>query len=251
MRKSTTTFVLVYILVAVVLIGVCLTVGPDNVRWVSTLLSGLFVGTIALFHSRIWNYFAGPKLDIALNLAPPDCHRTEIEGPEVPGRIKMRVRKPCYYFRFRIYNHGESLAKHVEVIIEELWRRSFETGPLVRDETFLPLNLVWSHMRSMGAQDPTVIIRQNVQPFGIFKFCDLGYVVDGNPLFFFDFFLQPFARPNYENPGIYKIKIVASASNSRPTTRWFQIQWTGDWAETEEEMFTQNHIIIEPTTPEK
>lgn len=243
-RKSTVIYI--YILTAMGLIGICFSIDIDNARWVATLLSGLFVGSIALFHQRIWNYFAQPKLDIVLNLTSPDCHETEIGHPQDSKR-----RVPCYYFRFRIYNYGESLAKDVEVIIEELWRRSIDTGQFVKDKTFLPLNLVWSYMREIGSEDPSVLIRQNVQPFGIFKFCDLGHIIQGRPLFYFDFFLKPFARRNFEIEGIYKIKILTSASNSRPTTRWFQIRWTGKWTEKEKEMFTQNHIIIEPTTPEK
>jgi hypothetical protein len=234
LRKSTVIYI--YVLALEVLIGICLSIDPDTARWLSTLLSGLFVGSIALFHQRIWNYFAQPKLDVVINLDSPDCHKTEIE--ETPA---LGVRRPCYYFRFRIYNHGESLAKDVEVIIEELWRKSIDTGQFVKDETFLPLNLVWSHFRS---------ITQNVQPFGVFKFCDLGYIIDGRPLFYFDFFLEPFARPNFVIDGTYKVKVVASATNSRPNIRWFQIQWTGKWAEKKEEMFTQGHIVIEPTTPE-
>lgn len=246
LRKPTVIFVFVYILAAVGLIGVCLSIDPDTARWLSTLLSGIFVGSIALFHSRVWNYFTQPKLDIVLNLTSPDCHITEIGYPKDPKR-----KVPCYYFRFRIYNHGESLAKDVEVIFEEIWKRNIDTGQFVRDDTFLPLNLVWSYMREMGSKDPNILIRQNVQPFGIFKFCDLGHIIDGRPFFYFDFFLKPLARPNHVFDGTCKIKVLASASNSRPTTRWFKIQWTGKWAEKEEDMFTQNHIIIEPTTPEK
>jgi len=169
-------------LAVVAIIGICLSIDPDSARWVSTLLSGLFVGTIALFHQRIWNYFVQPRLDVVFNLASPDSHKTEIKGI---GHVE---KTPCYYFRFRIYNYGESLAKDVEVIIEELWKKSIDTGKFVKDGTFLPLNLIWSYMREIGSENPSGLIRQNVQPFGIFKFCDIGHIVQGRPFFFFDFF---------------------------------------------------------------
>ena len=102
----------------------------------------------------------------------------------------------------------------------------------------------------MESKDPNILIRQNVQPFGIFKFCDLGHIIDGKPFFYFDFFLEPLARPNSVFKGTYKIKILTSASNSRPTTRWFQIQWTGKWAEEEKDMFSKDCIIIGSTTAE-
>jgi len=240
LRKSTVIYI--YILVVEVLIVVCLSIDPDTARWLSTLLSGLFVGTIALFHPRIWNYFTQPRLNIVLRLTPPDCHRTEMQWEMETGKHQLPIRAPCYYFRFRIYNYGESLAKDVEVVIEELWLRNIDTGQFAKDETFLPLDLVWSHIRT---------ITQNIQPFGVFKFCDLGYIIHGEPLFHFDFFLQPFARPNFVREGTYKIKVTASASNSRPTTRWFKIQWTGKWAEEEKDMFAEDCITIEPTTAEK
>ena len=126
-----------------------------------------------------------------------------------------------------------------------------DTRRFIKHETFLPLNLVWTDMRDMVGRDSTVIIRQNIQPFGVFKFCDLCYLIKGRPYLFFDFFLEPLARSNFLVDGTYKIKVVASASNSKPIHRWFQIRWTGQWADWEKEMFSKKHIIIEPTTPEK
>jgi len=265
LRKST--FIYLAILVVVGLIGICLSINPDTARWLSTLLSGLFVGSIALFHQRIWNYFTKPKLDIELNLKSPDCHRTEIGSPQ--------QRFPCYYFRLRIYNRGESLSKDVEVIIQELWID--RNGRFERDGTFLPLNLVWSHMRSLTGSQPAILenipvvifnqadqtlqIRQNIPPFNAFRFCDLLFIRhekdpnqegrNGSLQFRFDFFIESFARSNKQDPGNYKIKLTVLASNSEPKDQWFQIRWTGKWAEKEEKMFTQDNIIIKPTTPEK
>ena len=124
-RKST--IIYVYFFTAIGLIGICVSIDLESARWVATLLSGIFVGTIALFHPRIWNYFTQPKLDIVLNLAPPDCNLTRVRDPFKLGELiperdpsKAEELTEGYSFRFRIYNHGESLAKDIEVIIEEL-----------------------------------------------------------------------------------------------------------------------------------
>lgn len=198
-------------------------------------------------------------MDIVLNLAPPDCNYTPIRDPFkreelIPKRDtseREELTTPAYYFRFRIYNHGESLAKDVEVVLEELWVKREDTGYFMKNETFPPMNLVWTHMRSMVSSDSAVVIRQNIQPYGAFKFCDLCYIVKGRPWLFFDSFLESFAPPNFVIDGTYKIKVVASSSNSKPTHRWFQIKWTGKWTVGEEEMFTEKHIIIEPATSER
>ncbi len=207
--------------------------------WTATVTT-LFLGIIALFQERFWNWLKKPELVIGFWLKPPDCHRTWFGG-EIG----------TYYFRLRIINNGKSLAKDVEVIVEELYK-NVAGSTYKQDAEFLPLNLVWSHFRG---------IKQNIQPFGIYKFCDLGFILepnaqqmnintgtvfpkkDGKLLFWFDFAIQPFAKPNHLLPGRYRFKITATASNAAPAKADFELYWSGNWKDTDSDMMDKEIVI--------
>lgn len=245
----------VFLIVVAAIVFVVFGVFPFLVReapvwastWTSTFIA-LFLGAIALFQDRLRDWLQRPELRIDLRLEPPDCHMTGFGGsPDSPGSVK------CYYFRLRIANNGRSVAKDVEVIAEELFK-SVADGSFQQDNAFLPLNYKWSHFGG---------IEKNIQPFGVYKFCDFGFILhptaprlsikegivfplhDQKLLFWFDFAIQPNAKPNYLMPGKYRVKITATASNCPKVSKDFMLSWSGNWHDDDRNMLGRE-IVIKP-----
>jgi hypothetical protein len=140
--------------------------GPIEVKVVEPLVTDwlIAIGTIsvaiiALFQDKIRALLQRPKLDLSVNVAPPDCHKT-------PVYSKLGERAGLY-IRLRVTNSGNQKAELVEVVATELSRemanKSFE-----KIGNFPLINLLWTHIRKAYFQ----VISPHME-----KLCDLGHII--------------------------------------------------------------------------
>ncbi len=191
------------------------------------------VAIIAIFQDKIRMWLLRPKLQVELDLKPPDCHKTkmrysyEYRGgasflPSDPSKLPKEQVVDTYYFRLRVSNSGNHKAESVEIFASELLRFQAD-GSYDTVDTFLPMNLVWSHYRT--------IFLPAISP-GTYKHCDIGHIVDpehrssilteekdwpnvdrAKAIFSFDTAVQPFTLSYLIPPGRYRLSIIVAASN--------------------------------------
>ncbi len=113
--------------------------------WIGSIATILAV-IVALFKEELIKIWRRPELEARIKLAAPDCHKTKMTPSDInTGRI---VERPdCYYFRLWIKNSGHQRAEKVQVFVSKLFRRHAD-GSFVEEDSFLPMNLRWSHSQS-------------------------------------------------------------------------------------------------------
>jgi hypothetical protein len=224
--------------------------------WV-LILTSLFLGfsafAVAIFGPPLADLLKrkvlAPKLTVSFELAPPFCHQTFF-GSRADGW-------PAFFFRFWVLNDGKSLAQTCEAVLDELWiYDEAETPHKVED--FRPVNLRWTG-RAPGKL-PIRFLDINPQRG---YYCDIGHIASPDyqkeielpgrvrvdllgskkgPLRLMLAQIEsPFSQPNCLPSGKYAIKVLLYSENApyqhRPV--FFEIVWSGEWRDTEEEMFKQ------------
>jgi hypothetical protein len=190
---------------------------------------------VALFREDLVSIWRRPILDLRLQTGPPDCQKTpliSINGGQPIG--------DAYYFRLWVFNDGRLRAEDVQIfaasLIYKMADRSFEP---VRD--FLPMNLVWSH--SLTSKQGPEIFAKGISP-EMGKHCDLGFIEQPHGGDDLCFALAVEAIPNTGShklkPGIYKLELKVAASNSKPVTKYLEMNITGKWSEDENKMLKEN-----------
>lgn len=205
--------------------------------WISSNVAATVALLIAVFSERLKRLFWHPKLDVQCTCTPPDCLKTSVTIPGVPPQV---ISRPCYYFRIRVGNVGCSSAENVEVIAEELYDRR-ANGQFEKRRDFQALNLLWAHYGKP---------RFDAIPPGVYRHCDLGHVVlDIYPrpkthqpegrleTFDFDFVVHPNTGQSRLQPGTYRLRIAAVASNARIVRRTVELVFSGQWHNDEATMF--------------
>lgn len=119
----------------------------------------LIVGLLGVFRERILKRFYRPKMQLIADLAPPDCHKTQIRYPS--GSMGE-----CYYLRFRLENFGNEDATDLEVMITGVERKN-NVGEFEVFKEFLPQNLKWSNINEVSMK--------RIPP-GVFKNLDFGSI---------------------------------------------------------------------------
>jgi hypothetical protein len=163
----------------------------------------------------------------------------------------------AYYFRLKVTNEGNKAAERVEVFASEL-RKEQASGTYEKIETFLPMNLKWSHI---GTTYRDIISR------GMPKHCDLCHIVrpedraylppENNPrldvppnqtLLFFEVEVRPFTMAHILPPGKYQLDILVGAANAEPSKFTIRINHTGKWYDDEAQMFKEGVSLskVEP-----
>jgi len=200
-----------------------------------TAFGTILLAIVAAFQDQIRSYLSKPKLDLTINLSPPDCHKTNLVRSTGPGTQEVAE---CYYIRLRVRNLGNYRAEYVEAQAAEL-HRELENRELQKVETFLPMNLVWSHVRT--AYLPSL------SP-GMEKLLDLGHIIDparraafpseenlalnvppGQPTLALDTEVISTTPGHILAPGVYFLKLVLGASNSKPLVKSLRIRLIGTW----------------------
>lgn len=188
---------------------------------------------IALFQDRIREWWNKAKLEINISITPPDCHKIELHDQ------KGNFIQNCIYLRARVTNIGRRPAENTEVMISRLWKID-ALGNEKIVETFLPMNLAWSHYRTNNMRIPT----------GVFRHCDIGDIrcYASETQMRFDIIVQPyqvegFKYPNIVNPGKYRFELITSADNAISEQSLWELEFDGIWVEDEKEML-KKHIHI-------
>lgn len=213
--------------------------------WIVAAGTGVMaiVAVVAIFQDRIRAWLTHPTLSASIDVSPPDCHKTTVASYTPQGQIVRRA--DCYYFRLRVKNSGNQRAEMVEIFAGELSKRQAD-GSFRKMDSFLPMNLLWSHIRKP--------FRDAISP-GMEKLCDLGHIVDpaqrskfpmeGNPqlgvpagqtIFSFDLEVQSFTMSHLIPPGTYRLTVLVGAANAKPVRKTMEIVLTGDWYDDESRM---------------
>lgn len=213
----------------------------------------LILALVALFGEKFWEWVTRPKLRIAFNLRPPNCHKTAFGDGA-----------PVYFLRVLVSNEGKRPAKDVEVFLKDL--RCIETFgaiPTVR-ERFLPLNLRWSHYTDPAAGFlPYPWLLPSISQ-GLPKHCDLAHIIhpryrqsrpladdpslkvpSQNTMLHLELIVKPHTLSHLWPPGTYELKLVAGASNAKPKEYSIRLTLTGEWFDDEERMLTTG-ILARP-----
>lgn len=213
--------------------------------------TALFLGFCALFvpflAELIKRKLFAPQLSIEFSQTHPYCHLTK----RGDGSL-------VYYFRFGVLNEGKSQARFCEAILEELWLAD-SSGKFIPDENFSPVNLTW--VGQYEQRKEYLITKQFVDINPKRKiFCDIGHIsspdfqkraeksqfyLEKNSeelKFFFDTSVKFFSQRDCVSPGRAKIKISIYSENAPKCEKYFQIVWSGNWKDREQDMFRE--IVI-------
>lgn len=191
-----------------------------------------------------------------MDLSPPDCHKTRMRvgkqhvgGVSVlssdPHQMKHTQEVDVFYLRFRVYNTGNLKAENVEVFASELYRMQAD-GTYKKVDSFLPMNLVWSHFHEMFI--PAISMNT-------YKHCDLAHIIkpEGREtipgehkswpnvphektILSFDTVVKPYTKSYLLPHGKYRLKLIIAASNSRAKKKTLEINLTGNWYDEEDQM---------------
>jgi hypothetical protein len=224
-------------------------------EWIGAIGS-ILLAILAVFQDKVRAWLTRPRLRLEARTAQPFCHKTSWTHPYPPGdprygpNLKIEY-LPCYYFRLKISNVGNSAASHVEVFASALKHRRAdqEFEPVLR---FTPMNLVWAHNHAVYLP---------FLPPKMSKFCDLGHIIAplerkkvGHDLdslrpdqciLALDLESGPTMKGHLVEPGTYRLTLLVAAENARP--REYEVElFVGDWHDSEEDMFRQGvgiHVI--------
>jgi hypothetical protein len=185
---------------------------------------------VALFQDVFRAWVFGPRLNIEVETAPPDC----VAVPFHDSRGFLVANS--YYVRFRVRNDGRSGAEGVEVYAKEVQRLQ-SNGQWQRLTTFPTMNLIWADVGGvpMGLIGP-----------GTAKHCNLGRVVDpakrraedynsklNLPDDVVSFLFELAVKPNHQGhiigPGVYRVLLEVSARNATTINRVLTLAIEGPW----------------------
>ena len=144
-------------------------------------------------------------------------------------------------------------ADDCEAVLERVWKED-DAKKLHKWENFLPVNLKWS------GENPTKNFERacfkTIYPGGRRIFCDIGHICHPKHQaastyrgiteeerqknkFFFELPQKFFYQWDCLIPGKYQIQISVYSKNAEKITGKFKISWSGEWRDSEEEMFRE------------
>ena len=162
---------------------------------------------------------------------------------------------PTYYLRLRVVNNGNDKAESVELFAAELSRQKAD-GTFDRVNSFLPMNLVWSHYGG--------VFLSAISP-DTYKHCDLGHIVDpkmrdrvpiekkpwtddevahDDAILSLNTAVLPHTKSYLIRPGVYRLVVILAAANAKPFRKTLEINLTGDWYDDEEKMLAEGIGIM-------
>ncbi len=118
-------------------------------------------------------------------------------------------------------------------------------------ESFLPMNLRWSHGQQ-GSRAPEIFADGISPEMG--KHCDLGRVVDpkhhanlgeelpsaqaGEAVLALDLEVPPNTKSHLIPPGVYQLQLLVAAANCAPVKKVIELTITGKWFADQTQMFS-------------
>jgi hypothetical protein len=220
-------------------------------QWVAGL-GTLGAVLVALFKDPYLRWRSRPVLNASIVPRPPDCAKN-IASIVKKSTGKVVARTDCYYLRLWIENTGKGRAEQVQVYAASLSRRG-KDGQYQPVNTFLPMNLLWSHSRPDA---PEVFAAGISSQMG--RHCDLGHIIDppasekfGAPhtnavLGICTLILDVEAPPGTGNhllePGEYRLEVRVAGANAARVTRVVNIKFDGRWFADERQMLTEGITV--------
>jgi hypothetical protein len=216
----------------------------------------LFLGFVALFvpyfSEVIKRYYFAPSLIIEFNEISPDCHKTKCKTWDTQTG-KLLYDEPFYQFRFRVKNKGKSQAKKCEVVMQKLFF-SDSAGNFRPYTPYTPVNLNWGSgyeefvdinphrtffcdllsVPSKEQQERLVKVEKYINPPDTPSY-EYGIILNAKNIFF--------SQPNRLPKGKYKVEIAVFSENCKSIKTTFEISWSGNWKDDEQNMFRE--IVIE------
>ena len=210
------------------------------------ILVAIFGPPLAGAVNRKWR---GPKLEIVYEHKPPMNRKASRSHRSEPERRDL-----YFDFHFQIGNKGETRAKKIEAVLEEIWDYD-SAGVPQKLQNFWAVRLRFDYKGTKSIDlNPHRQEHWNLgtipeRPVQVERMEDDRFIdilgKQGDDLrFFLEVDEFPFFQPNVLLPGKYKIKVVLYSANAPRVYKYFIIDWNGEWRDTEEEMFKQ--IVITP-----
>lgn len=213
----------------------------DPKDWIQTISTLVLAGTafLAPYLIERWKYtYRSPKLKIYFKLYPPYCHQTQMGS----GNTGF----PVYYFRFLVKNTGKTQAENCEVLLERVSKEN-SAGEMIELKNFSAINLKWSGIRDQ--------FTRTIQPERK-MFCDIGRIHHPNNnyqsiyknisdkeqktnKFAFEFPERYFGQWDCLIHGKYKLFLSIYSKNANKVTKEFNLSWSGEWKDSEAEMFDE------------
>jgi hypothetical protein len=227
----------------------CGTIGSGEIAtWVGSIATFIAV-VVALFKEELVRLWRRPVLNARIKLAAPDCHKTQMTIFD-PKTNSVLDQAECYYFRLWVSNIGNHRAEKIQVFVSKLLRRHAD-GSFVEDNSFLPMNLRWSHSQ-LSSNGPEIFADGISPQMG--KHCDFGHIIDpskrvmfghdlpavtaGKTILAMDLEMAPATLSHLIPPGVYRFELKLASSNSEPITKIIEITLTGNWFQDESKMFS-------------
>ena len=203
----------------------------------------LILAVIAIFQDYIRSWLVCPKLDVSIDVKPPDCQKIRLH-PDAENREAF---VDAFYLRLKVKNQGNQQAEKVEVFAAKLCKQQAD-GEFKEVDSFLPLNLVWSHIGQL--------FYPSISP-ETYKHCDLAHVLDPqkrvefsrqgedaiwdgipreNTILSFDTIVKPHTLSHLVPFGKYQLTILVAAANAKPIKKILEISLTGTWYSDEQRM---------------
>jgi hypothetical protein len=242
------------------------------VCWTAVLtIATFFLGFIAVFQDKIRSWAWKPKLIVNnLKIEKVLCKLPVVETENQRAEKDFLLKKDdvidcyTYYFRTNVRNEGDTSAKNVEVIINEV--EKYENNKWVYVNGFLSNNLIWSLSSPKGE---VKIYCEYISP-NTGQYVYIGHIYDpqyhrveryaatfkeeyplfhvNNPtecLICFDVSMKTYSQDFIIKPGKYKFKLTIGASNCKSISKTYELDFTGKWEVREEEMLKKELIITE------
>lgn len=198
----------------------------------------LVVAMIALIKDPLVAWIFGPRLHVEFDQTNgADLHQIPVNHY---ADAMLVAQTPAYFARLRVFNTGWSTAEMVELSVIELYRRDV-SGTYLRSDTFLPLNLKWSHIGTT--------YRERI-PQTVMKYCDLFHIwKPGLPystsslVAVLELEVQRSSGTGRLQPGFYKLVVQIAAANARATNVTFYLSVPSTWADNVAGMVTNGFYL--------
>jgi len=216
------------------------------VEAIGTITAAIVALIIALFQDKMRAWIVRPKLEVSIDVKPPDCLKIPIVRYGSEG--EQEVVADTYHLRFRVTNKGNQKAESVEVFASKLLRRQVD-DTFKEVDTFLPMNLVWADYRK--------VFFPAISP-NMYRHCDLAHIIDPQKragftaedkkwpkippeqtVLSFDTAVKPHTLSHLLPFGKYRLVIIVAAANAKPVEKTLEISLTGDWYDDEQRMFQE------------
>lgn len=212
----------------------------DTIQVWSTIVLGAAAIFGPVLAELIQRRILAPRLKLTYEQRVPFYHKTWWRSDVDP-----EISEPAHYFKFRLENNGRSQARRCEVVLEGLWLYDVADRP-TRHVDFSPQNL---GIGSTGLIDINPERRVDVT---IGRISSLAHqlreergpaVVDvpgthnrDDLRFIFSLTNYPYSQPSCLVRGRYGVKFAVYSENAPRVERYYRIDWSGEWRDSEAEM---------------